>query len=175
MEQGLDGVKTALSILREYYAKDDKAHDSADGAATTIVGLLEVVESDFSKGLAEMTATESTSEASYDKLTKENSIDKVTKEKDVKYKSKESVELDKSVSELTSDRSGLEAQLDAVEEYLKKLDPMCVAKAMPYEERVKRREAEIAGLKEALSILDGGSAFLQRGVRLRKRGALRGV
>merc|ERR1719183_2586925 len=80
MEEGLEGVKTALSILREYYAKEDKAHDSADGAATTIVGLLEVVESDFSKGLAEMIATEANSEASYDQETKENDIDKVTKE-----------------------------------------------------------------------------------------------
>merc|ERR1719389_54025 len=133
-----------LKILREYYASADKEHSEAEGAATTIVGLLEVVESDFSKGLAEMIATESTSEASYEKLTKENSIDKATKEQDVKYKSKESVELDKTVAELTSDRSGLEAQLDAVSEYLAKPDPMCIAKAMPYEERVKRREAEIA-------------------------------
>merc|ERR1740117_1948806 len=31
MEQGLEGIKTALQVLREYYAKD-AAHSAADGA-----------------------------------------------------------------------------------------------------------------------------------------------
>merc|ERR1719388_440932 len=32
MEEGLEGVKLALKILREYYAKEDKAHAAAEGA-----------------------------------------------------------------------------------------------------------------------------------------------
>merc|ERR1719174_826547 len=57
MEEGITGVKAALKVLRDYYAKEDKAHSSADGAGSGIVGMLEVVESDFTKGLAEMTVT----------------------------------------------------------------------------------------------------------------------
>merc|ERR1712004_681033 len=53
MEQGLKGVKIALKVLREYYEKD-KAHDADEGAGSSIIGLLEVVESDFTQGLAEM-------------------------------------------------------------------------------------------------------------------------
>ena len=47
-------------------------------------------------------------------------------------------------------------------EYYDKLKPQCIAKPEPYAERKKRREAEIAGLKEALTILEeeAGSAFL---------------
>merc|ERR1711862_1077817 len=45
--KGLDGIKLALKVLREYYASDDKSHGSSDGAAGGIVGLLEVCESDF--------------------------------------------------------------------------------------------------------------------------------
>merc|ERR1740121_2881274 len=112
MEQGLEGVKLALKVLRDYYAKD-KAHDAAEGAGTNIIGLLEVVESDFSKGLAEMTATEESAQASYDTETKENELEKTTKEQDVKYKSKESAGLDKSSAEATSDRSGVQEELDA--------------------------------------------------------------
>merc|ERR1719265_1601203 len=56
MEKGIKGVKLALKVLNDYYAKSDKAHSSADGAGSGIIGLLEVVESDFTKGLAEMTS-----------------------------------------------------------------------------------------------------------------------
>jgi len=166
MEQGLEGVKLALNILREYYATADKAHDEADGASTGIIGMLEVVESDFSKGLAEMTITEQTAASDYDKETNENEISKATKEQDVKYKTKESASLDKSVAELGSDRSGAQAELDAVSEYLAKLDDMCIAKPDTYAEKMRRRTAEIAGLKEALSILSGES-FLQKRATLR--------
>merc|ERR1719487_3226448 len=80
MEEGITGIKAALKVLRDYYAKDDKAHSSADGAGSGIVGMLEVVESDFTKGLAEMTATEQTSQADYDKESRGNEISRATKE-----------------------------------------------------------------------------------------------
>merc|ERR1719161_2894336 len=67
IKEGLSGIKSALKVLRDYYAKDDKAHDSADGAGSGIVGMLEVVESDFTKGLAEMRTTEGVSQAEYDR------------------------------------------------------------------------------------------------------------
>merc|ERR1719356_1527069 len=49
MEAGIEGVKLALKILRDYYAQPDKSHVAAEGAAAGIIGLLEVVESDFTK------------------------------------------------------------------------------------------------------------------------------
>merc|ERR1719409_2708238 len=103
MEQGIEGVKVALKVLREYYASD-KSHEAAEGAGANVIGLLEVAESDFSKLLAEMTVTEETAAASYEKMTKENAVTKTMKEQDVKYKTAESTKLDKAVSELTSDR-----------------------------------------------------------------------
>merc|ERR1719229_491736 len=161
MEQGLDGVKLALKVLNDYYAKSDKAHSSADGASTGIIGLLEVCESDFSKGLAEMKAAEESAISTYDQETKENEIEKVMKEQDAKYKTKESAGLDKSVAELSSDKDGVETELSAVLEYLKKIEDECIAKPETYEERSARREAEISGLKEALTILNDETAFLQ--------------
>merc|ERR1719440_305267 len=107
-----------------------------------------------------MRATEEAAAADYDRLTKENAVTKQTKEQDVKYKTKESVGLDKSASEMTSDREGVQTELDAVLEYLEKLKDRCVAKAESYADKKAAREAEIAGLKEALQILDG-AALLQ--------------
>merc|ERR550537_1203320 len=117
--KGLDGIKLALKVLRDYYAD---ANSSSEGAAGGILSLLEVCESDFSKSLAEMRATEESSAAEYDKQTKENAILKTTKEQDLKYKSRETVSLEKSAAELTSDRSGVEEEMSAVSEYLKKLE-----------------------------------------------------
>jgi len=162
MEQGLEGIKLALKVLREYYAKGASFLQKAEGAAAGIIGMLEVVESDFSKGLAEMIAIEEEAAAEYEKVTKENEIAKTTKEQDVKYKTKESKALAKSAAELTSDREGLQTELDAVLDYWAKISEECIAKPEPYEERKKRREAEIAGLKDALAILEGEAALLQK-------------
>jgi len=62
MEQGLKGVKLALKILNEYYARSG-VHGSAEGAGGGIIGILEVIESDFTKGLTELVAVE---EAAFD-------------------------------------------------------------------------------------------------------------
>merc|ERR1719502_864116 len=94
MEQGLEGVKTALKILRDYYAQGEQ---SSSGAANGIVGMLEVVESDFSKSLAEIMSSEEAAASEYESVTKENEIAKAAKEQDVKYKTAEHVRLDKSI------------------------------------------------------------------------------
>merc|ERR1719486_443752 len=99
MKKGIEGVKLALKVLNEYYAKEDKAHSSADGAGSGIIGLLEVCESDFSKGLAEMNAAEQTAVSEYEAASKENEITTATKGQDEKYKTKEAKGLDKSTSE----------------------------------------------------------------------------
>merc|ERR1712151_994599 len=164
-EQGLAGVKLALKVLREYYSKDDKAHEAAEGAGEGIIGLLEVIESDFTKTLAEIISTEESAAAAYDKQTKENQIEKAAKDQDVKYKSKEAADLDKAVAEDSADRASVQSELDAVNEYLDSLHKRCDEKVEPYAERKRRREAEIAGLEEALTILEGQASLLQTGAR----------
>jgi len=168
LEQGIAGVQKALNTLRNYYGASfvqqpaaPEIHQSSGGAGSSIIGILEVVESDFSKNLAELSLAEDEAEAGYQKITQENKVTKAAKEQDVKYKEQESANLKKSASELTSDRDSANSELSAVVQYLAKLNDMCVAKAETYEEKVRRRTAEISGLKEALSILSE-SAFLQQ-------------
>merc|ERR1719388_245408 len=136
-------------------------HEKSSGAGGAIINILEVAESDFTKSLAETGDEEAAAQEEYEKTTEENKIDKVTMEQDVKYKTKEYTALDKSIAENSADRDGEQTELDAVLEYYDKIKERCIAKPETYEERKKRREAEIAGLKEALSILEG-QAFLQR-------------
>jgi hypothetical protein len=174
MQEGIEGVKLALKVIRDYYAKDDKSHDAAEGAGTGIIGLLEVVESDFTKTLAEMEESLLNQKAGYETTTKDNEITTAAKKQDVKYKTQEMNSLKKALSEATSDQSGVKAELAAVLEQLDKINEMCVAKAEPYEEKKLRRDKEIAGLKEALAMLEGEALFLQTG-SVHHAGSLRGV
>merc|ERR1719321_893529 len=185
LEKGLEAVRMALEVLRDYYGAKEESllqgqtqfasymqqsevqpaapekHEKSSGAGGSIISMLEVAESDFAKNLAEEETEEAAAQEEYDKVTQENKVTKTTKEQDVKYKTKEFTALDKEVAELSGDRDGANTELDAVLEYYEKIKDRCIAKPEPYEERKKRREAEIAGLKEALSILEG-QAFLQR-------------
>jgi len=171
LEKGLQGLKLALQLLSEYYSASDKAHDAADGAASGIIGLLEVCESDFTRDLARVIADEDSAVAEYKKVSRENEIDRTTKTQSVKYKSKESKRLDGDVADLTSDRSTVQSELDATTESLGHLEDQCIDKAETYASRKARYAAEISGLKEALSILQSETAFLQQRA---KRHQLRG-
>jgi len=179
LEQGIAGVQGALEVLRNYYQSEEaflqdgsqqpaapEKHEKSSGAGGSIISILEVAESDFTKNLAEEEDEEAAAQEEYEKTTQENKINKATMEQDVKYKTKEFTGLDKAIAENTADRDGLQTELDAVLDYYEKIKDRCIAKPETYEERKKRREAEIAGLKEALSILEG-QAFLQRRAQIR--------
>merc|ERR1719160_1890014 len=176
-EDGIEGLTMALQILREYYADSGESfvqqpavsvHSKATGEATGIIGMLEVAQSDFSKLLADATVEEEAAIKEYEKITQENLVSKAIKEADTKYKISEKASLEKQVSELTSDIEGEQTELDAVLDYYEKLKPGCIAKPMTYEERKARREAEIAGLKDALAILEGETATSFLAVRSRR-------
>merc|ERR1719181_1338778 len=173
MKMGIEGVKKALSVLKDYYAKGDKSHAAAEGAGSGIISLLEVCESDFTKGLTEMTAEEETQASDHEAFTKENEVANTMKSQDVKYKTKDAAGLDKNVAELSGDLDSTSDELAAVNKGLDKLKEMCVAKAEPYAEKKARRESEIAGLKEALEILEGEAALIQKSAKRTLRGVSR--
>jgi hypothetical protein len=188
LEQGLSGVRKALGVLRDYYASDSGAassallqdgdiatsmkqpappvkHSKSGGAGGSIMDILEVVESDFAKNLATEETQEADAAREYERISQENKVTKTIKEQDVKYETREFKALDKEVAEVSSDRETSNTELTAVMDYNKQIRGRCIAQPEAYEERKKRREAEITGLKEALSILNG-EALVQR----KKRG-----
>merc|ERR1719352_2110537 len=181
LELGLSGVGKALDVLRDYYGgasliQDDTAfmqqpakpekHSQKTGAGQSIIGILEVCESDFSDNLAKEEMAESDAASEYEKITQENKVAKTTKDQDVKYKTQEFKSLDKEIAELSGDKGTASTELAAVNEYYGKLKDRCVAKPESYADRKARREAEIQGLKEALQVLEEETAFVQR----KKRG-----
>merc|ERR1719323_2299592 len=150
-----------MSSMMQQPAKPEK-HEKAGGAGSSIIGILEVCESDFAKNLAEETSQEDDAEAAYEKTIQENSITKTRLDQDVKYGTQESQTLDKEIAELSGDRETTNTELSAVLDYYSKIKDRCIAKPMTYEARKARRTAEIRGLREALAILQDETAFVQR-------------
>mmetsp|Transcript_8555 Transcript_8555/g.23848 ORF Transcript_8555/g.23848 Transcript_8555/m.23848 type:complete len:665 (+) Transcript_8555:64-2058(+) len=153
MEQGLSGVQMALKVLNDYYAKE-AAHGSSSGSSSGIIGLLEVVEADFAKSLTETQTLEQTSQEQYDKLTQEIRVTGATQETEVKHKNAEKAKLRKNSAQVASDRGESQQELDAVNEYWDKLSKQCSQEKETYAGRAEKRQAEIEGLQEALTILE---------------------
>jgi hypothetical protein len=182
LELGISGVQKALGVLKDYYQGSaalvqtnfdslmqqpaaPQGHSKAGGAGGSIIDILEVCESDFAKNLAAEEAEEADAVDVYEKTTQENKLSTTMKSQDAKYKTKEFKGLDKSISDLGGDRDTTNTELSAVLDYYGKIKERCIAKPESYEERKARREAEIKGLKEALTILEDETAFMQRGKR----------
>merc|ERR1719277_2810163 len=125
-------------------------HAKATGAGQGIINILEVCESDFAENLAKEETAEADAQAEYEKTTQENKVMKTLKDQDVKYKTQEIKSLAKALTELSADLESAQSEHAAVMEYYGKIKERCIAKPETYEERKRRREAEIAGLKEAL-------------------------
>merc|ERR1719301_71175 len=170
-KQSADAVANAIQVLQDYYAQGAFAQVSsikrqipgpAFGSAktdigTTIVSMLEVAEADFTRLLAESETAEKAAVAAFEKLSEENALAKTAKTTESKAKTSEAKSLELSLLNYKEDHAASSKELDAVHAYFEKLKPQCETKVMTYGERKARREQEIDGLKEALSILEAAS------------------
>merc|ERR1719247_1035657 len=159
-----DAVAKAIAVLQEFYAKaadatslvqtrqpegiSDKPYKGMGGASGGIIGMLQVIESDFARLETETSSSEEQAEEEYTKFTDDSAQDKAVKNMDLENKGK-----DKTTAE--SDLVTTKSDLDAALAYYEKLKPSCVDAGLSYEERVKMREEEIQSLQEALRILSG--------------------
>merc|ERR1719482_1102957 len=174
--QSAAAVANAIEVLQSYYsggafvqvrAGQPEFGSAKSDVGNTIVEMLEVAESDFTRLLAEANAAENAAATTYEDLTQKNAVARAAKVSEVKGKSAEVKSLDMNLLNYKDDRESTGKELDAVLEYLDKLKPQCETKVMSYAERKARREDEIAGLKEALAILSDETAFVQVSTSLR--------
>jgi hypothetical protein len=166
-------VTQALSVLKDFYAKaatatalvqgkgpEDDAPETFDTAYTGmggqsggVVGMLEVIQSDFAKLEAETGAAEDTAAKEHRRFMAESSKDKAVKETDLDHKKKSKVTKESDLNDADKDRYATERELNAALAYYDKLKPSCVDSGVTYDERVGQREEEIESLREALKIL----------------------
>merc|ERR1719238_351897 len=162
-----EATEQAIVVLKEYYegallqvsSQSTAAQPQFGGAHSegghTIISILEMAAEDFTKTYTEIEAEEQAAVKDYEKLKQENAVSRASKMAEVKAKQSEVKSLTVAIENGSADADGVQKELDAVLEYLDKLKPQCETKAMSYEEKKQRREAEISGLKEALNILSG--------------------
>merc|ERR1719238_2382250 len=167
-------VAKALTVLQEFYAKAadatalvqqdpasdapatfDKPYTGMGGASGGIIGMLQVIESDFARLETETSAAESAAEEEYTKFTDDSAQDKAVKTMAMENKSKDKTSAESDLVTTKSDLDATQKELDAALAYYERLKPSCVDAGLSYEERVKMREEEIQSLQEALRILSG--------------------
>jgi len=162
-KESATAVANAMQVLQDYYASGSFVQTSQapefGGAKTdvagTIVSMLEVAESDFSRLLAESEAEETAAKAAFDKLVQDNAVARAASTTEVKGNEDEVKQLQTALLNYKDDHATTGKELDSVLKYLDELKPQCETKVMSYAERKAKREQEIEGLKEALNILEG--------------------
>lgn len=125
-----------------------------------ILGLLEVIESDFSKLAAETETGEQDAAREFEKFMADSSESKAVKTADMKHRENERTSKQVAHGELKKNLRIIHEELDAALQYYEKLKPSCENPGPSYEERKATREKEIQSLKEALEILSGDGLYV---------------
>jgi len=164
-------VAQALAVLKDFYAKSATATSFVQGREDPtifeseykgmqnskggVVGMLEVIESDFARLEAETKSSEASAQKEYDEFMDDSSSDKSTKSIDIEHKTAKKQDESQALQTAQEDLAGTQEELDAALQYFDKLKPSCVDAGVSYEDRVARRKEEIESLQQALEILDG--------------------
>jgi len=174
-EEGKAAVEQAIDVLDKFYktaAKaanptliqgvDDEIPDAGFGgaykggqsASTGILGMLDVIKSDFERTVKE---TEKDEKAAAKEFMEFETTTKASIGSKTVAKENKEAELAETNSEIDDDNTSLDEEqtlLDKSVQEIIELQPACVETGMSYEDRVAKREQEIESLKEALCTLD---------------------
>merc|ERR1719353_2430740 len=164
---GSAAVGEALTVLKEFYASqaallqqgkqvpEMAAYKGNQDGKGGVVGMLEVIESDFLRLESDTTTAEEENAAEY-----ETFVADATADKEAKHKEEVQTKLDKDQAEFEKSQTdkdlvAVQEELDMANAYYEDLKPQCLEVKVSYEERVAQRKAEIENLKEAYKVLDG--------------------
>merc|ERR1719263_1577593 len=120
-----------------------------------ITGLLEIIESDFAKVVAETRTSEQESQRTYEGFMNDAAQDKAVKSTETKHKQGVVTEKSSDLNEAKKNLKGAQREMFAANDYYEKLKPDCVDEGESYEDKVAARKQEIESLQEALKIFSG--------------------
>merc|ERR1719356_1617553 len=143
--------KTVGDLAPDVFSVDYKGKQQESKG---VIGLLEVILSDFERSETTVTTEEEMSQEDFEELESDTNKDTETKNGQIAAKQGELTETKDDLVSLKDEKANKEATLSLTLEELEKLKKMCVDGEETYAERVAKREKEIEALKEALQILD---------------------
>jgi len=163
---GASALKAALKVLKDFYSSQSFIQQAPDmekfggqqGASKGVVGLLEVIQSDFLRLETETKATEAQAKRVYDGFMTDANTNKGTKHKE---QVKLALDKDKAVEQRSIQSKDLKltnSKLASANKYLATLKPTCLEIHVSFEERAARRKEEVKALQEAYGILDQKSS-----------------
>jgi len=161
-KSGFEAVGEALVILKEFYSSQASllqqvpemaAYSGQQSGNIGVLGMLEVIQTDFSRLRAETEAAETTAAREYEKFMTDS-----TDSKTAKHKQEVQLRLDKDQTEYENgetkkDLTATEEELARATQYFEYLEPNCLEVHVSWDARVAKRKEEIAALKEAYAIL----------------------
>jgi len=166
-------VEKATTVLKEFYSSHSSAllQDTAGleqemkQAASLepykgqqagnggIIGMLEVILSDFARLETETQEAENSAASTYETFMNESNEDVAVKETEIEHKSNKKDTCTETIAGLNKTLKLTQTELDKALDYYDKLNAECVDTKVSYEERVQMREEEIQSLQEALKVL----------------------
>jgi len=164
---GFEAVGQALVILKEFYSgqasllqqvPEMAAYNGQQAGNNGVIGMLEVIQTDFSRLRADSEAAENAAAIEYDKFMKDSTASKTAKHKEeVQFRlDKDQTEYEN--GETKKDLSATEEEMARASKYYDYLKPNCLEVHVDWDARVANRKEELAALKEAYAILDRKSA-----------------
>lgn len=132
----------------------DEKYRGDQSSSKGIMGLLEVILSDFERTIDKVKEEEKLSAEAFETLKKDTETSITEKKKSKKEKEDLIKTLKSDILELEDSLDEQKKLLEKAMEILADLETKCVAGEETYEERVAKREAEIESLKKALDILE---------------------
>jgi len=131
----------------------EREEGQQDRANYGVIGLLEVIASDFANLEADTNSAEAAAAEAYERFMVESKKSKATKEQKIELNNADQAAAEAKLHEDTADLKATQDELLAADRVYEKLVPQCMDQGMTWEERVAARQAEIDSLKEALKLL----------------------
>merc|ERR1719439_491924 len=133
----------------------DEPYKGMGSESGGVVGMIEVIQSDFARLETDTTAAEEQAQTEYDNFMGDSATDKAQKSTDIEHKTSKKQNQEQTLAEKNTDLDTTQTELNAAMEYYEKLKPSCIDAGVSYEDRVARRKEEIESLQDALKILSG--------------------